>query len=158
MKKAQGGSRMDVMRKAKRYCPAAALALLGLILLMAVPPVREAGADGSLPQLATMQDVERAIQTTTPVLIQFDAKWCGYCRALQPHLKKLRDKNLKSELQVYQINIDTAKDVAAEFDVRSLPTMFIVHKGKVVGYKRGGISERELFDWVESVKADIRKG
>ncbi|MDP2207099.1 MAG: thioredoxin family protein [Alphaproteobacteria bacterium] len=136
---------------------AAVLLLMGA-LLFAVPQARDAGTVGEISQLTTMAEVEAAISTTAPVLLQFDAKWCGYCRALQPHLQKLRDKNLKSELHMYQINISTAREVAAEFGVRSLPTMFIVYKGKVVGYKRGGISERELFDWVAGVQADIRKG
>lgn len=143
----------------KRYCPLAAVVLLlAAILLLSVPAPRHAGAGEGLPELATMQDVERAINTLAPVLIQFDAKWCGYCRALQPHLQKLREKELKSELHMYKIDVDTAQEVAAEFGVRSLPVMFIVHKGKVVGYKRGGMSEGELFDWVADVQKKIRNG
>jgi thioredoxin-like negative regulator of GroEL len=150
---------MTAARMFKRCCPlAAAVLLLLAVLFLSVPAPRHADAGEGLPELATMQDVERAINTLSPVLIQFDAKWCGYCRALQPHLQKLRDKNLKSDLHMYKIDVDDAKDVAAEFGVRSLPTMFIVHKGKVVGYKRGGISEGELFDWVAGVQAEIRKG
>lgn len=149
---------MTQMRHFKRYCPLAAVFLLIGALMLAVPQAREASADAGLPQLLTMAEVERAINTTAPVLFQFDATWCGYCRALQPHLLKLRDKKLKSELHMYQINVSAAQEVAAEFGVRSLPTMFIVYKGKVVGYKRGGISEKELFDWVEGVEAEIRKG
>lgn len=143
----------------KRYCPLAAVVLLlAAILFLSVPAPRHADAGEGLPELATMQDVERAINTLAPVLIQFDAKWCGYCRALQPHLQKLREKELKSELHMYKIDVDTAQEVAAEFGVRSLPVMFIVHKGKVVGYKRGGMSEGELFDWVADVQKKIRNG
>ncbi|MFN7114053.1 MAG: thioredoxin family protein [Alphaproteobacteria bacterium] len=149
---------MTQMRNFKRQCSLAAVLLLLGAMLFAVPQMRDAGADAGLPQLVTMDDVQTAINTSAPVLFQFDAKWCGYCRALQPHLQKLRDKRLKSELHMYQINVSTAHEVAAEFGVQSLPTMFIVYKGKVVGYKRGGMSERELFDWVEGVEAEIRKG
>jgi thioredoxin-like negative regulator of GroEL len=149
---------MTQMRQFKRYCPLAAVLLLIGALMLGMPQARKASAEAGLPQLVTMAEVESAINTTAPVLLQFDATWCGYCRALQPHLQKLRDKKLKSELHMYQINISAAPDVAAEFGVRSLPTMFIVYKGKAVGYKRGGMSEKELFDWVEGVEADIRKG
>lgn len=143
----------------KRDCPLAAVVLLlAAILFLSAPAPRHADAGEGLPELATMQDVERAINTLAPVLIQFDAKWCGYCRALQPHLQKLREKELKSELHMYKIDVDTAQEVAAEFGVRSLPVMFIVHKGKVVGYKRGGMSEGELFDWVADVQKKIRNG
>lgn len=137
------------------------LAVMAAALLLATvfaPQTRPTASAGeSLPVLATMADVERAIQTTAPVLLQFDAKWCGYCRAIQPHLEKLRGKNLKSDLHMYKIDVDASKDIAAEFGVRSLPTIFIVHKGKVVAFKRGGMSERQLFDWVAEAQADIRK-
>jgi len=152
---------MPAARTFKRHCLLAALALVLLLLgmlFLSGPQARKADASESLPYLATMQDVERAVNTASPVLIQFDAKWCGYCRALQPHLQKLREKKLKSELHMYKIDVDAAKDVAAEFGVRSMPTMFIVYKGKVVGYKRGGMSEGDLFGWVAEVQAEIRKG
>lgn len=132
-----------------------------LVMMMTVfaPQTRTAGAEAVLPHLETMDDVARAVGSTdAPVLLQFDAKWCGYCRALQPHLQKLREKNLQSELHMYQIDIDKSKELGVEFGVRSLPTIFIVHKGEVVAFKRGGMDEDELFAWVDEVRQKIRKG
>jgi len=63
---------------------------------------------------------------------------------------------LQSELEMYQIDIDAAKEVAVEFGIRSLPTIFIVHKGEVVAFKRGGMDEDELFGWVAEVQEKIR--
>ena len=112
-----------------------------------------------MPYINSMEEMEKAVLgSKTLVLVQFDAKWCGYCRALQPHLDKLRKENKEATLEMYKVDIDQARDVAIEFRVSTLPTMFMVHKGKVVGYKRGALDEDQLFDWVKDVRKDIAKG
>lgn len=149
---------MTATQTIRRYAFFPAAALLFGLAFWGGQESRHARASDVIPHLANMQEVERAINTNAPVLFQFDAKWCGYCRALQPHLVKLREQNTLSELHIYKIDVDAAKDIAAEFGVRSLPTMFVVYKGKVAGFRRGGMTEEQLFDWVASVQEEIRNG
>lgn len=141
-----------------KILPTMALALV-LSLFMLLPAPQSASANGGVPYLNTMSDVERVLTgSRTLVLVQFDAKWCGYCRALQPHLDKLRQQNRMSALEMYKIDIDQSRDIAVQFQVTTLPTMFMVYNGKVVGYKRGAMDEGQLFAWVDSVRRDIGKG
>jgi len=123
----------------------AAVVLLGLSALQGGP----AAARGEVPYMRTMEDVYEIVgNSKTPVLIQFDAAWCGYCKALRPHMQKLYDTTSRKRLQVYKVDIDKTPDIAANFGVSSLPTLFIVHEGKPVDIRRGGMDERQLFDWV----------
>lgn len=135
---------MPLFNKINLAIAAFALAL-GLVLL----PAQKAQAWGDVPYLKTMDEVYEVVgNTKAPVLIQFDASWCGYCKALQPHMQKLYDTTPRKRLQVYKVDIDQTPDIAENFGVASLPTLFIIHKGKPVDMKRGGMDERQLFDWV----------
>ncbi len=144
----------------KKILPFMAAAFFIAALALSLPAPHNAQAsEGTVPYLKNLDEVEKAVMgSQTLVLVQFDAKWCGYCRALQPHLEKLRQKNDTAALEMYKVDIDQARDIAIEFRVNTLPTMFMVHKGKVVGYRRGALDEDQLFDWVEDVRKDIRKG
>jgi len=123
--------------------------VLAVLAGVAMLPVQKSVAAKDVPHLQTMEDVYQAVgNTKTPVLIQFDAKWCGYCKALRPHMQKLYDTTSRKRLEIYKVDIDSAPDIAAHFGVSSLPTLFIVHKGKPVDMRRGGMDERTLFDWV----------
>lgn len=112
-------------------------------------PMQESVAAKDVPHLQTMEDVYQAVgNTKTPVLIQFDAKWCGYCKALRPHMQKLYDTTARKRLEIYKVDVDDAPDIAANFGVSALPALFIIHQAKPVAVKRGGMDERSLFDWV----------
>ena len=154
-----GAERENVMMTFKKILPFMAAAVFMAAIVMALPtPQNAAASEGSIPYLKSLNEVERAVMgSQTLVLVQFDAKWCGYCRALQPHLETLRQKNPSTALEMYKVDIDQARDVAIEFQVSTLPTMFMVHKGRVVGYKRGALDEGQLFDWVDDVRKQIRK-
>ncbi len=121
--------------------------ILSAVLMAAASD--KAAAWGDVPYMQTMEDVYQIVgNSKTPVLIQFDAAWCGYCKALQPHIQKLYDTTSRKRLQIYKVDIDRTPDIAARFGVSTLPTLFIVHEGKPVDMKRGGMDERALFDWV----------
>lgn len=127
----------------------AVFAVLAVLAGVALLPVQKSVAAKDVPYLQTMAEVYQAVgNTKTPVLIQFDAKWCGYCKALKPHIQKLYDTTARKRLEIYKVDIDDAPDIAANFGVSALPALFIVHQAKPVAVQRGGMDERTLFDWV----------
>lgn len=112
--------------------------------------ISTAQSAGAVPYIHTMEELHKIVgNTPVPILIQFDATWCGYCKALHPHMQKLHSSTSRSALLVYKVDVDTAQDVAAAFGVEALPTLFIIHKGEAIATTRGGMNERELFDWVK---------
>lgn len=142
------------MRVIPKFIFPAAAALL-FVVTMVQQSQRAQSAD-TVPYIGTMEEVHAIVgNTPVPVLIQFDATWCGYCRALQPHMQKLHNSTSRSALLVYKVDVDSARDVVENFGVRSFPTLFMIHKGEIIASKRGGMSERQLFDWV---KQSLRGG
>jgi len=63
-----------------------------------------------------------------PVVVDFWAEWCGPCKMVSPALEKLA-KEYKGKLMVIKINVDHKPRVAAQYQISSIPTIMMFHKG-----------------------------
>lgn len=84
----------------------------------------------------------------TPAIVDFYADWCGPCRKVGPIMEKLA-KDYDGRLAVYKVNVDKEKDLAAAFQVRSIPmVLFIPLEGQPM-MQVGAMAESEYKKVVE---------
>ncbi|MEK7137926.1 MAG: thioredoxin [Patescibacteria group bacterium] len=86
---------------------------------------------------------DEVMKSDKPVLLDFWATWCGPCRMTKPIVEKIADE-MKDELKVVAIDVDKNPRSAAQFNVMSIPTMFVIKGGQVKSQVVGGLSEEQL--------------
>lgn len=77
-----------------------------------------------------MEKFQDIIKSTTPVLVDFFATWCGPCKAMHPVLEDLSSK-VEGKARIIKIDIDKNQELAAAYGVRSVPTLIIFKDGEV---------------------------
>jgi thioredoxin 1 len=99
----------------------------------------------------TKEDFAKEINMDGYTLVDFWAKWCGPCKVLGPIVDRLDQKN--PELKVVKIEVDNARDLAADFSIRSIPTLVLMKADEVVSLKVGVSKEDEIQAWINETTA-----
>jgi thioredoxin 1 len=95
---------------------------------------------------------DRIVKSDVPVLIDFWAVWCAPCRMLSPIIKEL-GKEYEGRVKVMKINVDVHRQIAAYFQVSSIPAVYIVKDRAVVKYLPGLRRKEDYRAAVEEVLA-----
>jgi thioredoxin 1 len=83
---------------------------------------------------------QEVLRSSSPVLVDFWAPWCGPCRITEPIVEKLAGE-LGSRLKVAKMNVDENPVVPQRYGVQSIPTMMVVKNGQVVDRWVGALPE-----------------
>ena len=84
-----------------------------------------------------------------PVVVDFWAEWCGPCKAIGPSLEEISDE-MGDKVKIAKVNMDDNPDLAAQFGVRSIPTLLMFKGGEPVGIKVGAAPKNQLSDWISN--------
>lgn len=77
-----------------------------------------------------------------PILLEFGATWCPPCKAMKPIVERFKAEH--DEVDVVEYDVDEAQEIAALYNVASVPTFILMKDGKVAQYKAGAMSKHSL--------------
>jgi len=83
------------------------------------------------------------LQSTSPVLVDFWAEWCGPCKALGPILDELAEE-YNGKVRIGKVNIDEYQELAAQYRISSIPTLLLFKQAQVAEQLVGLRSKKDL--------------
>ncbi|MCX8093138.1 MAG: thioredoxin [Candidatus Goldbacteria bacterium] len=98
----------------------------------------------------TENNFEEAINKYENIVIDFWAEWCAPCKMLSPIIEQLAKENF-SKIVFGKLNVDENPNIAAEYEIMSIPTLLIFNKGKKVGQLTGAQSKSELEKQIKDI-------
>jgi thioredoxin 1 len=92
---------------------------------------------------------KEVLQSSTPVLVDYWAEWCGPCKMIAPVLEDVA-KQYAGRLTVAKLDIDANPAVTSRFGIRGIPTLILFKGGKPHAQKVGALSKSQLTAFVDS--------
>jgi thioredoxin 1 len=90
---------------------------------------------------------QEVLHSDKPVLIDFWAPWCGPCRMLSPVISEIAEE-YGDKIKVCKVNVDDEGELAASFNVMSIPTLEVVKDGKVTNSAIGVRPKAQIVEMI----------
>ena len=90
---------------------------------------------------------ETLLSSSTPVLVDYWAEWCGPCKMVAPVLEELAEE-LEGKITIGKIDVDSNRDSAAKQNVMSIQTLILFKDGNPVDQRVGALTKNQLKDFI----------
>ena len=87
---------------------------------------------------------EEVLKSEKTVLLDFWASWCGPCRMVGPIIEEIAEERM--DIKVGKVNVDEEQELAAQFQVMSIPTLIVIKDGKVVIQSAGARPKQQILE------------
>ncbi|MBQ7768669.1 MAG: thioredoxin [Oscillospiraceae bacterium] len=87
---------------------------------------------------------KEVLQSEKTVLLDFFATWCGPCKMLAPILDEIAEE--REDIKVCKVDVDQEPELAAQYQVVSIPTLFVIEKGQVVNQSLGAKPKAKILE------------
>ncbi len=84
-----------------------------------------------------------------PVLVDFWAPWCGPCKTMGPAFKQAASI-LEPKVRLVKVNTEAEQNIAAQYNIRSIPTLMLFVNGKELARQPGALGMDDIVRWVNS--------
>ena len=105
--------------------------------------------DGHPVELTGSNFQQHVNHNDIPVLIDFWAPWCGPCKMMAPQFAQAATQ-LEPKVRLAKVNTEVEQILGAQFGIRSIPTLILLHHGREVARQSGAIGMADIVRWALS--------
>ena len=100
------------------------------------------------------QDV---LKSSTPVLVDFWAEWCGPCKQIAPALDQIAQE-LGGRVTIAKVNIEDSPSIPSRYGVRGIPTLMLFRDGQMASMKVGAMPKAKILEWLQEAGVGAASG
>ena len=101
-------------------------------------------------EITSKNQFDEAIKSENLTIVDFWAVWCGPCRVLKPLLHKIAGEH--PEIQLLTVDVDANQELAAQYDINSIPAVFMFKNWEIIDSFVGVMPENEILEKIEANK------
>ena len=98
----------------------------------------------------TNQNLEQVLKSSSVVVVDFWATWCGPCRMLAPTVEEVSEL-MEGKAVVAKCNVDEVREVAMKYRIMSIPSLIYFKNGEVVDKTVGVVSKEDIVSKINSL-------